>query len=837
MSATHRTATLRWLLGGGMLAAAVWLWPDLRGQGVFLWLALGSVAALAAVVQHLGIHTDLGRIGFLPVVALTAYMALGRNAALGATTAGLLVGGALWLAVRLPRGDEQTRRWWELAGEGLVPVGANGLGLLAADLGYRAFDASPPLTGIERLPELLPLVASPLLYLLAYDLALVAGRWLKGTPVGVTLRQKRRAILAIQLLPLIVAPFAAIAWTQLGALAFFIFQAILLALAIVIRRLMAAQRTLEVQVDQLQTLAAANARIYEEVDVQLARRVGQIVRMADISQQLSATLDMDAIFKLVVQSALEGCNADAGVLVLSGDPEQGYGPDGEPHMVAWRGFDRASALRAPHLIAHELATSPVLEKGETRLISADDSRAAGPSSQLGVPILLEGQVIGAIALESESRNAFSQEDLSFVSQLAVQAAVAIRNAQLYRHAQSVRDRLHAILDASNDGLVMIDPKGRIVMTNTRMEDFWDFAREDFQAPSPDQFAADPLSGLGQGLGYKPGELAALLRRGARNPMTKPQTDIYATRSLPGQRQRSVERTAAPVLDDNGQFIGLLLIFRDVTEQKELEEARQNLTSMIVHELRSPLQAVMGSMRLIAEVTGNEEPIVEQATDVSRRAVKKLLNLVNNLLDLSRMEQGEFVLDPSFETLRPILDDAVQELMPLAQEMSTVMRVEVPDDLPTVQVDRDMIGRVVLNLLDNALKYSEPGSLVSVEAVLQPEPGTAGRPVVCVRVTDNGPGIPDEHKEAVFDRFSQIPGRRGRRRSAGLGLAFCKMALESHGGQIWVEDNPEGGSVFIFSLPAGPPAEPRQGGERALPARRTRQQRVKRAAPPDDNPAR
>ncbi len=546
-------------------------------------------------------------------------------------------------------------------------------------------------------------------------------------------------------------------------------------------------------------LAVANARIYQAVDVQLTRRIGQIVRMSDISQRLSATLDLDTIFKLIIDSAIEGCDADAGVLVISGDPELGY-EDRQPHMVAWKGFDAASTMRAPHRIAEELAQSDVFGQGKTEIVSADDPQAAGPRSQLRVPIFLDEQVHGAIALESEVLNAFNSDDLTFVSQLAVQAAVAIRNAQLFRRAEVVRDRLHAILDASNEGLLMIDPKARIVMTNTRMGDFWDFARTDFAPRSPDEFMADPLSSLGEGLGYKEGDLNALLKRGIANPNLPTETDLYATRAAPGQRQRFVERMVTPVRDEQGRFIGLLLIFRDVSEQKELEEARQNLTSMIVHELRSPLQAVMGSMRLIAEVAPKEDPIVEQATEVSKRAVKKLLNLVNNLLDLSRMEQGEFVLDPGIESVKTILEDAAEELMPLAREIGTVVKVEVPDDLPDGHVDQDMIGRVVLNLLDNALKYTETGTLITLSAGVRTPESHQREPMLYVTVTDNGPGVPQEYKEAIFDRFAQIPGRRGRRRSAGLGLAFCKMAVELHGGRIWVEDNPDGGSVFRFTLP-------------------------------------
>jgi signal transduction histidine kinase len=359
---------------------------------------------------------------------------------------------------------------------------------------------------------------------------------------------------------------------------------------------------------------------------------------------------------------------------------------------------------------------------------------------------------------------------------------------------------------------MIDAKSRIVMTNARMGDFWDFAREDYGPRSPEQFVADPLTALGEGLGYQEGELATMLDRAMRSPNMKMTTDLYATHQQGGKRQRFVERSVAPVHDEEDTFLGLLLIFRDVTKQKELEQTREDLTNMIVHDLRSPLQAVMGSMRLINDTVGRrteKDPVIEQATSVSGRAVKKLLNLVNNLLDLSRLDRGEIVLDPSMQPIKPILEDAASELLPLAQEMDAVIHVEAADDLPETMVDRDMIGRVVLNLVDNALKYSPPGALVTLRAsVVSGEKVPGARELlrkenmVRIQVADTGPGVPPEYRETIFDRYTQVPGTKGRRASAGLGLAFCRLAVESHQGYIWVEPNSEGpqGSVFNIALP-------------------------------------
>jgi NtrC-family two-component system sensor histidine kinase KinB len=565
-------------------------------------------------------------------------------------------------------------------------------------------------------------------------------------------------------------------------------------------------------------MAVANARVFQRVDVELTRRVDQIVMLADINRQLSATLDLEKIGDLLVESAMQACGASAALLVLIEESGRRL------NMLAWRGYSPTDPKRAPHIVARELADR-VVTSGQAYLEPDLGGDGGGQTprmrSQLSVPIAVEDNTIGAIALESTRPNAFSEEDVAFVSQLAGQAAIAIQNAELYRHASEVGDRLHAVLDASLDGFLMIDAKSRIVMTNTRMSDFWDFAREDFGTRSPEEFLADPLTALGEGLGYRTGELGELMERAQRNPDMPPQEDLYVTKAG-GTRQRFVVRMASPVHDEQRNFLGLLLIFRDVTEQKKLEEARETLTGMIVHDLRGPLTAILGSIRLVEEMVPDMQSVVRQALSASDRAIKRLLNLVSTLLDLYRLEDEDLTLDLAPEALQPVLESASLQLSPLALELEVEVDVEASPDLPEAYMDRDLIERVMQNLLDNALKFTQPRRAVKMRAEVIPTspdpraPGSRHRPVstwpihrdrmLLVQVIDSGPGVPEDYRERIFDRFSQVHGQTGRRRGTGLGLAFCRLAVEAHGGAIWIEDNPQGGSIFQFTLPisAAPP---------------------------------
>jgi K+-sensing histidine kinase KdpD len=548
------------------------------------------------------------------------------------------------------------------------------------------------------------------------------------------------------------------------------------------------------------TLAVANARVYEQVDVQLTRMLEQKIRLAEISQKMSASLDMEEVFEQIVRTAMGSTEANAAVLVLRDDPYlTQLTSTAVLNMVAWDGFDPARDGRAPHHVVEELAASTVLEEGRPNLMLIEPAGWAA-RTQLSVPISLDNNVIGALVLETgQVEDAFSEDDVIFVSQLATQAAIAIRNAQLFTRAQLVRERLHAILDSSNDGLLMIDEQSRIVMTNTRMSDFWDFARGDFEARTPEQFASDPLTALGEGLGYQEGELRSLLSKGMTNPSMTPQSDLYITHYDEGKGQRYIDRTAMPVWENGEQFIGLLLVFRDVTQEKELEQAREELTRMMVHDLRGPLTAVMTSLGLIARKTDNQDNIITRAADTSTRAVRKLLNMVNDLLDLSRMSEGEISIDPAPTAVGALLKNATAELSPLAQELNVKVEIEIPEGDLEAMIDADMIERVLINLVDNALKYADSGKWVGLRILA--DQSSASKPMIRVEVVDRGPGIPEDYKRQIFDRFKQIPGRRSHRASTGIGLAFCKLAVEAHGGRIWVEDNPEGGSRFILTLPA------------------------------------
>ncbi len=225
--------------------------------------------------------------------------------------------------------------------------------------------------------------------------------------------------------------------------------------------------------------------------------------------------------------------------------------------------------------------------------------------------------------------------------------------------------------------------------------------------------------------------------------------------------------------------------------------------MIVHDLRSPLTAVTTSLKLLSDHVPKDAPfyrLVETTTDASRRAVRKMMRRVDSLLDISKMESGQVELDQDTVRLEELVDNVFIDVRPLAQELDIALKKELSASSLMIYVDADKTERLLQNLLDNALKYNPAEHDIIVKSHAPGENGAASG-YVRIDVIDRGPGVPEEYKEKLFTPFVQIEGRRKVRRGVGLGLAFCRLVVLAHGGRIWIEDNPQGGSIFAFTLPS------------------------------------
>jgi signal transduction histidine kinase len=236
----------------------------------------------------------------------------------------------------------------------------------------------------------------------------------------------------------------------------------------------------------------------------------------------------------------------------------------------------------------------------------------------------------------------------------------------------------------------------------------------------------------------------------------------------------------------------------MTEEMELARLREDLTHMLVHDLRSPLTVLSGSLEMMESVIINgDTDAIESLLQMAQRGSDRLLRMVNELLDISKLESGQLILRPEDVRAESLLKDVAARLGPLAEINNITLEISIAPDIPQLCVDVEFIGRVLHNLLDNAIKFTPDDGLIRLWA----RPDTDRDPVaLLVGVTDSGPGIPPEERPRVFEKFQQT-SVTGRRVGTGLGLPFCKLAVEAHGGQIWVESEVGEGSTFIMRLPA------------------------------------
>ncbi len=233
---------------------------------------------------------------------------------------------------------------------------------------------------------------------------------------------------------------------------------------------------------------------------------------------------------------------------------------------------------------------------------------------------------------------------------------------------------------------------------------------------------------------------------------------------------------------------------------ESQRLRQEMSDLIIHDLRNPLGNIYTALNML-ELVLPQEVFAQnrELMEIANISYERMQNLIESLLDVAKMETGDLPLELSQLNL-PILFELVKTMFTFSFERREIdFRVVLPDELPVVHADEDRIRRVLTNLVDNAAKFSPKGGFIEVKVVVDEVENC-----LVVSVTDQGPGIPVEERERIFERFTQVQsegGQKKSRRGYGLGLVFCRLAMRAHNGRIWVEDGPDGvGSCFVFTLP-------------------------------------
>jgi PAS domain S-box-containing protein len=415
-------------------------------------------------------------------------------------------------------------------------------------------------------------------------------------------------------------------------------------------------------------------------------------------------------------------------------------------------------------------------KDDKRFTDEDRFTGIEASAIAIAPIQSQGRVIGVLEAINPISRTFDPDALTVMMGIGGLAGATIINAQLFERLQITHQRYHELFQESIDPIFITDWEGKITEANREAVNLSGFKSEELQYMSIDQ--------LHQVNWNKVGMKFENLRVGDGCTYESVLHNANSEKVPIDVRSRRVEFEDA----DSIQWT-----VRNITERKELDSLREDLTSMIYHDLRSPLSNIVSSLEVLSGMI-TEDETTRSILNVAVHSTDRIQRLVNSLLDVYRLESGQPIEALTVINPAELIKNTVNDVSPSSIGRRQTMKIKIEEKLPDIRVDADMIRRVLINLLENAIKFSKTETEIEVGARKNGD-------FIQFWVKDYGPGIaPSEHKR-IFEKFARLKTRIERRSSGlGIGLAFCRMAVQAHGGTIWVESEIGKGSKFIFTLP-------------------------------------
>lgn len=358
-----------------------------------------------------------------------------------------------------------------------------------------------------------------------------------------------------------------------------------------------------------------------------------------------------------------------------------------------------------------------------------------------------------------------------------------RLQETYDEADARREYLTVVLRSVPHGLLVLDGDGRVIVANDRAAALWGLAGGEIAGLSLQALSRRDALRRGE----EPWQPADLLEDGTGTQTVGP---VQVQTVVSGQ---ILEATGTPVYSvTDKRRIGTIVLFHDVTEARRLEQMRETLTEMMIHDLRSPLSGIYTAVGILLGEGDMEREMQREMLQVARCSAERMLRMVETLIDIARLEAGRMPLERETVRLIEVAERAIAPIAPQAEAKGVEVSLTVePPDL-AAWADPGLLERVIVNLTGNAIKFTPRGGDVVIRGYKE------NNGDVLLSVQDTGPGIPLEDHARIFDRFTQAGQRR--QWGSGLGLTFCKMAVDAHGGRIWVESASGKNSTFYVRLP-------------------------------------
>jgi two-component system, NtrC family, sensor histidine kinase KinB len=523
-------------------------------------------------------------------------------------------------------------------------------------------------------------------------------------------------------------------------------------------------------------IAILNARLYAESQ----RQAKIMTALAETAAVITGSLNLEEVFLRILDQIMQALSVQAVCLALI-DPNQetlsvraakGWASPltNNATIKLGQGITGWVAREGRPLIVYDATKDPRFDQ-ETQIRTGLDTRAIACA-----PLKHRGKVIGVIEVINPKDGTFVSGAHILLSGIGSLAGTAVRHAQLFERMQAAHQSYRELFEDSIDPILITDFSGKVMQANRK-------------ALLATGLAKEAVVGL-------PIEKIHRLNReqvGADFSKITPDNPVIYESALQAQSD-----VAMPIL----VHVRLVMIegnillqwtLRDITERKKLDTMRDDLISMIYHDLRSPLANVVSSLDILNSMLPAEDPTASSLVSIALRSTERIQRLTNSLLDISRLEAGQTVGDrQNFDPLQ-IVKEAYDIVNPVAENKNQHINTVLEDHLPMVFVDGEMIRRVVVNLLENASKFSPSGSMIQLGAMQDGE-------WVRIWVQDDGPGIPEAEHDRVFNKFTRLGALEPSTKGLGLGLAYCRLAVEAHQGRIWLESAPGNGAYFAFTLP-------------------------------------
>lgn len=513
--------------------------------------------------------------------------------------------------------------------------------------------------------------------------------------------------------------------------------------------------------------------------LELQQKVYQAQVLKEINDRIGYSLDTGKIVDIITSSLGNLLEYDTvSYMVLE--------PDGKAlfkcHVEKTVTHDFIEQVKHKMLMSYEaILNQAVAPKAVDESITGnilDDSLRVEVQSFFNLPVVISEKLVGLINVASSEKGRYGAEQASILYTITNQAATAV--SKLQSLLESEKGKLAAVIYSLADGVITVDLTNQLTVYNPALKGILGIVTE---KPLTMFDIVDSLAGKV--------DIRTKIEQAIAEdkPIAIPEVLL---------KDKALELTIASVKNSEGEIIGASVVFHDITTEKALEKLRQEFTAMMVHELRAPLTAVRWSseslLKNLSAASGVEPAKVKDTVLTIETASNNMLELVNDLLDVAKIEAGKFELNMQEYDIVELINEQAKAFKPQAEIKHLAINVTAPEKY-SLKFDRVRIGQVLSNLISNSIKYTDSGQ-IEINLSVNAEEKTA-----TVYIKDSGIGVSREDLGQLFSKFKQLRGSEHARKGTGLGLVVSKGIIDAHGGKIWAESAGENlGSTFAFSLP-------------------------------------